>query len=557
MYAARRFAVRHARFFESLYLGFERVIVALDPVFRRIGYERIEAPVAAVERLFKGFLFDCTMCGQCVLSSTGMSCPMNCPKGLRNGPCSGVRPNGHCEVSPGMKCVWVDALHGAARMRQGVHKIAVVQPPVDQSLRGSSSWLRVAREKALERRRASAAREGAAPPEAAHPGKRVIAETFREARALEPAAAPLAPEPQAAVRGPSAPAHARTFTAAAQNPGALTTPPPVPYDPIAHPPRVAPPGHKSASTLEQTLRRGWFAVTAELNPPDSADPRDVLAAAEPLKNVVDAINATDASGANCHMSSMGISSILSRAGLGVVLQISCRDRNRIAIQGDVLGAAAMGVSNVLCLTGDGVGVGDQPGAKPVFDLDCMSLLSTLRTMRDERKFLSGRRITTPPRMFLGAAENPCIPPYELRAERLAKKVMAGADFIQTNYVFDVDLLERFMARVRDLGLDKKVFILVGVGPLPSPKAARWLRSHVPGIHIPEGLIERVERSANPAEEGKKICIETIQRIREVKGVAGVHVMAYRREHLVSEIVEASGILAERHAHACGATPASQ
>jgi methylenetetrahydrofolate reductase (NADPH) len=242
---------------------------------------------------------------------------------------------------------------------------------------------------------------------------------------------------------------------------------------------------------------------------------------------------------------MGICSILSRAGLGMVLQISCRDRNRIAIQGDVLGAAAMGVTNVLCLTGDGVAVGDQPGAKPVFDFDCMSLLRTLRTMRDERKFLSGRPITTPPRVFLGAAENPCIPPYELRADRLAKKVMAGADFIQTNYVFDVDMLERFMARVRDMGLDEKVFILVGVGPLPSPKRARWLREHVPGIHIPDSLITRVERSANPGEEGKKICIELIQRIREVRGVAGVHVMAYRREHLVEEIIEESGILKER------------
>jgi methylenetetrahydrofolate reductase (NADPH) len=190
-------------------------------------------------------------------------------------------------------------------------------------------------------------------------------------------------------------------------------------------------------------------------------------------------------------------------------------------------------------------VGDQPGAKPVFDFDCMSLLRTLRTMRDERKFLSGRPITAPPRVFLGAAENPCIPPYELRAERLAKKVVAGADYIQTNYVFDVGLLERFMARVRDMGLDEKVFILVGVGPLPSPRAARWLRAHVPGIHIPDELIRRVEGSATPGEEGKRICIELIQRIREVRGVAGVHVMAYRREHLVEEIVEESGVLRER------------
>ena len=207
---------------------------------------------------------------------------------------------------------------------------------------------------------------------------------------------------------------------------------PEPYDPITHVPVEPPPGHKSASRLERALRKGWFAVTAELNPPDSADPRDVLTAADPLKDVADAINATDASGANCHMSSMGISSVLSRAGYGVVLQISCRDRNRIGIQGDVLGAAAMGVGNILCLTGDGVGVGDQPGARPVFDLDSISLVRALKTMRDESMFLSGRKLTTPPRVFLGAAENPCVPPLAFRADRLEKKVRAGADFIQTN-----------------------------------------------------------------------------------------------------------------------------
>jgi methylenetetrahydrofolate reductase (NADPH) len=320
---------------------------------------------------------------------------------------------------------------------------------------------------------------------------------------------------------------------------------PEPYDPILHEPILPPPGHKSGSILERALRKGWFAVTAELNPPDSADPRDVLKAVEPLKDVADAINATDASGANCHMSSMGICSILSRAGFGIVLQISCRDRNRIAIQGDVLGAAAMGVGNVLCLTGDGVGVGDQPGAKPVFDFDSLSLLRTLRTMRDEGTFLSGRKLSTPPRMFLGAAENPCIPPIHYRADRLEKKVRAGADFIQTNYIYDVPVFVEFMKRARDMGLHEKTFILAGVGPLASAKSARWMRNNVPGIHIPDAVIDRLEKAAKPAEEGKKLCIELIQEVREIEGVAGVHVMAYRREHLVHEIIEESGILKER------------
>ncbi|UWQ61956.1 methylenetetrahydrofolate reductase [Leisingera caerulea] len=313
---------------------------------------------------------------------------------------------------------------------------------------------------------------------------------------------------------------------------------PQPYSP-------PPEGHVSHSRLERVLRSGRFAITAELNPPDSADPADVYDAARPLGEVADAINATDASGANCHMSSIGISALLTRAGYSPVYQISCRDRNRIAIQGDVLGAAAMGVSNVLCLTGDGVGVGDQPGAKPVFDFDSLSLLRTIRTMRDERKFLSGRTITNPPLLFLGAAENPCIPPYEWRPERLAKKVEAGAEYIQTNYIYDVPLFEKFMARVRDLGLDKKVYILAGVGPLASARAARWMRSNVPGIHIPDAVIDRMEKAEKPGQEGKKICVELIQQMRDIAGVSGVHVMAYRKEHQVSEIIHKSGVLASR------------
>ncbi|MEZ5935700.1 MAG: methylenetetrahydrofolate reductase [Alphaproteobacteria bacterium] len=309
--------------------------------------------------------------------------------------------------------------------------------------------------------------------------------------------------------------------------------------------QTPPPGHVSGSRLERVLRAGKFAVTAELNPPDSADPEDVFEAARPLGEVADALNATDASGANCHMSSIGICSLLTRAGYGTVYQISCRDRNRIAIQGDVLGAAAMGVRNVLCLTGDGVGVGDQPGAKPVFDFDSLSLLRTIKTMRDQGVFLSGRKIKSPPRLFLGAAENPCIPPYEWRPERLAKKVEAGAEFIQTNYIYDIPLFEKFMARVRDLGLHERVFILAGVGPLASAKAARWMRSNVPGIHIPDEVIGRMEGAAKPGEEGKRLCVELIQQVRAIEGVAGVHVMAYRREHLVSEIVQESGVLEGR------------
>ncbi len=305
------------------------------------------------------------------------------------------------------------------------------------------------------------------------------------------------------------------------------------------------PGHSSGGRLERVLRAGRFAVTAELNPPDSADPEETYGRALVLAEVCDAINATDASGANCHMSSLGVCAILTRAGYSTVMQISCRDRNRIAIQGDVLGAAAIGVTNILCITGDGVGTGDQPGAKPVFDLDSMSLLETIRTMRDHRRFLSGREITVPPRVFLGAAANPFAPPLDFRPSRLAKKIEAGAQFIQTQYCFDMALLERYMERVRDMGLDEKCFILVGVGPLASARAAGWIRANVPGVHIPNAVIARLRGAEDQKREGRNVCIEMIQRIKEIAGIAGVHVMAYRQEELVSEIIIESGVLASR------------
>ena len=301
---------------------------------------------------------------------------------------------------------------------------------------------------------------------------------------------------------------------------------------------------RSGSRLERVLKSGRFAVTAELNPADSADPSAVYDRALVLSSVADAINATDASGAHVHMSSVAMCALLTRAGYEPVLQISCRDRNRIAIQGDLLGAAALGVKNVLCLTGDGVQTGDQPDAKPVFDFDSATLLRTACILRDDSRFLSGRKLESPPRLFLGAASNPFAPPHDYRPLRLAKKVEAGADFIQTQYCFDMARLKEFMAAVRDLGLHEKVFILIGVGPLRSAKAAEWIRGNVPGVVIPDGVIRRLQGVAKDRqrEEGKRLCIEIIRQVREIEGVHGVHVMAYRQEELVAEIIEEAGLL---------------
>jgi methylenetetrahydrofolate reductase (NADPH) len=227
------------------------------------------------------------------------------------------------------------------------------------------------------------------------------------------------------------------------------------------------------------------------------------------------------------------------------MQISCRDRNRIAIQGDILGCAAMGVCNLLCLSGDGVQAGDHPQASPVFDLDSISLLTTARTLRDEHRFLSGRKITFAPRVLLGAAENPFAPPVQWRAQRLAKKVEAGAQFIQTQYCYDVRLLRGFLRQVEDLGLLGKVFILVGVGPLRSAKAAEWMRTHVPGLHIPDEVIARMAGASDATREGRQVCIDIIQEIRSLPGVSGIHLMAYRQEDSIPEIIDASGVLCGR------------
>ncbi len=308
---------------------------------------------------------------------------------------------------------------------------------------------------------------------------------------------------------------------------------------------------RAGSRLERVLRSGRFAVTAELNAPDSADPADVYKNALVLAEVCDAINATDGSGANCHMSSLGCCALLTRAGYETVLQVSCRDRNRIAIQGDLLGAAAMGVKNVLCLTGDDVSVGDQPEAKRVFDLDSIQLLRVIRMMRDQGVFLSGRRLSTSPCFFLGAAANPFVPPVDWRPLRLAKKVEAGAEFIQTQYCFDVPRFKQYMQRVRDLGLHERVYILVGVGPLRSEKAAEYMRTKVPGVWIPNEIVNRLAKTPmrQKREEGMRICVEIIQQVREIEGVHGVHVMAYRQEETVAEIIHRAELLPRRPLHA--------
>lgn len=304
-------------------------------------------------------------------------------------------------------------------------------------------------------------------------------------------------------------------------------------------------GHSSPGRLERILRDGQFAVTSELAPPDSADPNEVYQRAALFDGYVDAINATDGSGAHCHMGSLAVCALLTRLGYSLIQQISCRDKNRIAIQGDILGGAAMGVANMLCLSGDGVQTGDHPEAKPVFDLDCMSLLEIATMMRDQSTFQSGRKLDSPPHVFLGAAANPFVAPFDYRPQRLAKKAAAGAQFIQTQYCFDVARLKTYMQIAGDLGLHEKLFMLIGVGPLASARTAQWMRKNVPGVHIPDAIIKRLEGADDQKAEGISLCVELIQEVQEIEGVNGVHIMAYKQEHKVPEIVRRSGILGDR------------
>jgi len=301
---------------------------------------------------------------------------------------------------------------------------------------------------------------------------------------------------------------------------------------------------KSESRLEKILSSGQFALTGELGPPRGADADAVREKARYLRGMVDAVNITDNQTAVVRMSSLGASVIAIQEGLEPVYQMVCRDRNRIAMQSDILGAAALGVRNILCLSGDHQTFGDHPGCKKVFDLDSVQLLAMVKTMRDDNRFQSGAEITVPPKMFIGAAANPFAEPHEFRIHRLAKKVAAGADFIQTQCVYNMDRFQAWLNQARDMGLTEKVYILAGVTPLKSLGMARYMKKNVPGMDVPQEYITRLQgvEKKDQAREGIAMCCEQIQQLREMKGLAGIHLMAIEWEHRVPEIVKQAGLL---------------
>ena len=306
--------------------------------------------------------------------------------------------------------------------------------------------------------------------------------------------------------------------------------------------------YKSGTNLEKVLSRGEFAVTAELGPPKSADFSVIKKKVEQLAGWVDAVNITDNQTAIVRVSSIAAGKLILDLGLESIIQMTCRDRNRLSIQSDILGAHLLGIRNILCLTGDHQCFGNHPTAKHVFDLDSIQLIQMVKNMRDEKIFACGEEIKNSkkaqvkePRMFIGAAANPFADPFEFRVIRLEKKVNAGVDFIQTQCIYDMDRFEEWMGQVRSRGLHKKCRILAGVTPLKSLGMARYMRDKVAGVTVPDHLLDRMAKAEDPKTEGINICVEQIRRLRQIEGVAGVHIMAIEWEQKVHEIVQKAGL----------------
>ncbi|MBL7126345.1 MAG: methylenetetrahydrofolate reductase [Dehalococcoidales bacterium] len=299
---------------------------------------------------------------------------------------------------------------------------------------------------------------------------------------------------------------------------------------------------KAGTRLERILASGKFAVTAEAGPPKGTSAEVIRKKGELLRRCCDAVNVTDNQTAIVRMSSLAGCLLLKQQGIEPVMQMVVRDRNRLALQGDVLGAVALGINNILCLSGDHQKFGNHPTAKGVFDIDSIQLLQTLKMMRDEHKFISGEDVSGEVPVFIGAAANPFADPFEYRVSRLAKKVKAGADFIQTQAIYDVPKFARWMEMLTERGLDKKVHILAGVIPIRSAGMARYMRDYIPGVTVPDEIVTRMEKSEAPKEEGVRTILEIIEQLKDMPGVHGIHIMAVGWEDIVPEIVQKSGLM---------------
>jgi len=296
------------------------------------------------------------------------------------------------------------------------------------------------------------------------------------------------------------------------------------------------------SELARRLASGKFVITAELTPPVSTDPTDFIARAQTLKGLATAVNVTDGAGAKSHLSSVVASYFLLQSGIEPILQMTCRDRNRISLQADLIGAMALGIRNILILSGDDPKAGDQPDAKPVFDLKSQALLSQAHHMRAQHQLPTGTAIKGPVALVLGAADVPVDPPPGWTPKGLMEKLEAGADFVQTQFCMDTGVVRRYAQRLLDLGIAQKLRILIGVAPIPSAKSARWMREKLFGTLIPDAIVDRLDRAADPKAEGKAICVELLRELAAIPGIAGAHIMAPQNPSAIPEVIKESGLV---------------
>jgi len=474
--------------------------------FKTISFK--QRALVAIERWVKGPLFGCRMCGNCLLQETAFICPMECPKGIRNGPCGGSTQE-HCYVDETRPCIWYKIYDRAFKMGREELLLEVL-PPLDWDKVGGETWGDVV---------AQLRKVGVRSFVGGLLSRDAVQRTMVWDAVFRP------------VRQPD------WWQGDAE------------YHPPAY--------NEPVSELERRLKAGEFVVTSEVAPPLTTSTKKLISNIELIKPYVAAINFTDSPSATPRMSSWACSALAIQAGAEPVMQIAARDRTRTGLQAEVLGAAALGVRNILCLSGDSMRMAPEPrGRMDIVDLDSVQMLWVLRRMRDEGKYLDGRSMKFPPKFFLGAAASPFASEPRFQAIREHKKVNAGAQFFQTNLVFDPDGLEVWLNALAQRNILDKVYILVGITPLKSLKMAEYMHNEVPGVTIPEKYLKRMAEAGDRAEEeGVQIALELIEAIKGKQGVNGIHLMAVGWEEIVPRIVVESGLAAPRATTATADAPA--
>jgi len=462
--------------------------------FKRTTFKK--RALAKIELAIKGPLFGCRMCGNCLLQETAFICPMECPKGLRNGPCGGSTPE-KCYVDESRPCIWYKIYERSFKLGREALLLEVL-PPMDWEKAGTDSWGDVfSQTKKIGAKKIVtnlAARESGSV-------SKTLDSIFRPVRQPD------------WWQG----------------------------DTLYHAPKYSEP----VSELERRLKAGEFVVAAEVTPPLSINTEKLKQNIEVLKPYVAALNFTDSPSAIPRMSSWACSKLALEQGAEPVMQIAARDRTRVGLQSEVVGAAALGVRNILCITGDSMALSPSPrGRMDIVDIDSVQMLWIMRRMRDEGKYLDGREMKTPPKYFIGAAASPFASNMKFQALREQKKVNAGAQFFQTNVVFDADALDEWLNEISKRGILNKVYIMVGLTPLKNYKTAAYMNSKIPGVFVPEKVLKRMEDAkdkGNENEEGVQITLELIEKIKTKQGVHGIHIMAVGWEEIVPRIVQDAGL----------------